>query len=177
MEAGAKIDDELAQRWLSGLRILHIGHGIASERVAVYARFINVTAAILTVVVGTSLFVSATTSDEAWLRYGAAVLSTIAALLGVLQIVFNYPELASKHRQAYVEYGSLRRKLEVLRVRDGRDGGPLAPELEKIGAEWQQVERKSPHLSGRFRKRARRAIGQSGAPSTAAVRPSVGPRI
>lgn len=102
--------------WSVGVRILHVAHGIASERYARLARFTGVLVAVLTAVVGTALFISAASSASAILRNSAGALSLLAATLGVAQVALNYPELAIRHRQAFVEYGKLRRELDTIRL-------------------------------------------------------------
>ncbi len=148
--------------WSVGVRILHVAHGIASERYARLARFTGVLVAVLTAVVGTALFISAASSESAILRNSAAALSLLAATLGVAQVVLNYPELAIRHRQAFVEYGKLRRELDIIRL-VARARPVTEEELRSFRAAWAAVETTAPVVPGRLRAVARRSIDRADA--------------
>lgn len=153
--------DRLLHGWSRGVRIMKIGHGIASERFGRYARGSSAIVALLTVVVATSLFVTASTSQQSYLRYGAAVLSVIAAVLGVLQLVMNHQELATRHRAAHIEYAALRRRLDLLELQYLAGHPPQLAELDAFRAEWSRIESDSPILPERFRARASDEIARA----------------
>jgi hypothetical protein len=149
--------EELARQWLHGIRIMHIAHGIAGKRHARLARVSGVLVTVLTAVTATTLFTSAATTQESSVRITAGVLSLVAAMLGVAQVALNYPEMAFRHRQAYVGYGALRRKVETALVSGGY-GGVTRHQLEAIHDEWREVEAAAPTIGFFLRRRARAAV-------------------
>ena len=149
---------EVFERWHVGVAVLHVAHGIASERYALRGRFIGVLVAVVTGVVGTALFTTAATNAQVWLRYTAGGMSLVVAILGVLQIALNYPELAARHRAGYVYYGALRRQLEILRMRNAAGDAPTDVEVATFRESWSKVEADTPVVPGRLRNTASRAI-------------------
>jgi hypothetical protein len=158
---------DVLRHWLNGLRILHVAHNVAGERHAKLARISGVGVAVLTSIVGTALFVSAAASENPMMSASAAALSLLAATLGVAQVALNYPDLAVRHRQAAVEYGSLRRELEVLLLMS--KGTPPEAEISRIGGQWTKIEEKAPAIGARLRNRAHRMIRTADAARRAEV--------
>jgi hypothetical protein len=152
--------EELLARWARGVRILHVAHGMASERYATFGRTTRVVAAVLTAIVGTALFVSAAASEQDLVRTVAAILSLLAAVLGVAQIALDYPDLAVRHRQAFVEYGRLRRRLDIL-LSTAASSPPADRELEAFRESWAKAEESAPVIPVRLRSAARRTIDRA----------------
>ncbi len=148
--------EELARQWLHGIRIMHIAHGIAGERHARLARVTGVLIAVLTAVVGTALLTSDAAAQETSIQL-AGILSLVTAALGLAQVAFNYPDLALRHRHAFVGYGALRRRVETSLVSGGY-GGVTRNQLEDIREEWREIDASAPAIPLLVRRRARRAI-------------------
>ena len=156
---GAGVDERTQQLkgWTAGVRSMHIAHGIAAERCARLARVTGVLVAVLTAVVGTALFVSAAASQTTSVRYTAAGLSLLAATLGVAQVALNFPELAIRHQAAFVEYGKLRRDLDMIWMLGGAST-VTADWLRDFRTGWSAAEAAAPVLPVRLRRTARRLI-------------------
>lgn len=146
----------LVESWLTGIRILHIAHGIASDRYARFTRATGVLVAVCAAAAGAALTVVAHRGGSERLMYCIAALTLIVSALGVAQTAFNYPELSAKHRQAFVAYGALRRQLEIhiSGERSGRGGA----DLERVSETWGEIEKTSPRVGRILRFTARREL-------------------
>ncbi|MEU5212733.1 SLATT domain-containing protein [Streptomyces sp. NPDC020742] len=146
---------ELLERWSKGLQVLHVAHNIASERFSRWSRITGLATAMLSTVVGTAIFASLSSSDSPTVRVAAGAFSLVAAALGAGQLVWNYPELASRHRDAAVQYASLRRRVDLAKVNDER---LRDSDIDTMSSEWQEIEQSAPTLPAIPRRLARRAI-------------------
>jgi hypothetical protein len=147
----------LLQRWLLGVRVLHIGHNLAGEAFDKWARLTGVASAVLASVVGTTIFASLTASTRVEIRIATGVASLLAAGLSTAQLIWSYPQLSQRHKYAAVKYGLLRRTIDrVLSC-------PVAAEsdLEGVSKTWEQIEDNAPPLPERFRHRARRFMQEA----------------
>ncbi len=150
--------ETLLDDWLETVQVLHVAHGIAAERAARLSRVVGVVIAVLAASVGTALFVTPLGSSEDTLRRTIAALSVAAALLGVLQVVLNAPEVALRHRQAFVDFGLLRREMEMLREGLGASARVPAEPARAVRESWSRIEQSAPGVSRLLRARARREL-------------------
>ncbi|MDQ1288692.1 MAG: hypothetical protein QG622_2258 [Actinomycetota bacterium] len=162
-------------RWSRDVRVLHVAHGLAAERYAAFARTTGVLVAVLTSAVGTALFVSAGSPIQDLVRTVAATLSLLATVIGVAQIALHHPDLAVRHRQAFIDYGRLHRRLDVMRSESagsspGSSSGALSSGAAQPGAEsgleefreaWTAAEEAAPVVPARLRSAARRTIARA----------------
>ncbi|MFE5738564.1 SLATT domain-containing protein [Streptomyces celluloflavus] len=154
-EGGVPDCVEILERWSRGLQMLHVAHNIASERFDHWNRVSGITTAMLSAVVGTTLFASLSASGLTGVRVVAGVASLLTAALSAGQLVWNYPELASRHRAAAVRYAALRRQVELrLANRDQLTG----TDVEATSSAWEEVEQSAPQLPIGVRRHARREI-------------------
>lgn len=156
MEGDAHIAGRLAllERWARALQVLQVTHGIAAERFDLWGRVTSICTAMLSAVVGTAIFASFSASPHPGARILAGVSSLLAAALGAGQLIWNYPELASRHRSSAVDYAALRRRIEIRVVR-----GPVSDaDVEAMTVEWEQIEQAAPTLPGSARRRTRRVL-------------------
>jgi hypothetical protein len=152
---GGPDDVEILERWARGLQMLHVAHNIASERFNHWNRVTGITTAMLSAVVGTTLFASLSASDLTAVRLVAGASSLLTAALSAGQLVWNYPELASRHRAAAVRYAALRRQVELrLANRDQ----VTETDIDVTSSEWEEIEQSAPQLPIGVRGRARKAI-------------------
>ncbi|MEU5304700.1 SLATT domain-containing protein [Streptomyces noursei] len=154
-DGGAPDRVEILERWSRGLQMVHVAHNIASERFDHWNRVSGITTAMLSAVVGTTLFASLSTSGLTGVRVVAGAASLLAAALSAGQLVWNYPELASRHRAAAVRYATLRRQVELrLANRDQMTDA----DVDVTSSEWEQIEQSAPQLPIGVRRRARREL-------------------
>ncbi|MEU4848275.1 SLATT domain-containing protein [Streptomyces gilvosporeus] len=154
-DGGAPDHVEILERWARGLQMLHVAHNIASERFDHWNRITGITTAMLSAVVGTTLFASLSASGLTGVRVVAGASSLLTAALSAGQLVWNYPELASRHRAAAVRYATLRRQVELrLANRDQ----VTETDVDVTSSEWEEIEQSAPQLPIGVRRRARKEI-------------------
>lgn len=135
--------------------MLHVAHNIASERFNHWSRVTGITTAMLSAVVGTTLFASLSASGLIGVRVVAGASSLLTAALSAGQLVWNYPELASRHRAAAVRYATLRRQVEL---RLANQDHVTEADVDVTSSEWEEIEQSAPQLPVGVRRRARKAI-------------------
>ncbi|MER6050583.1 SLATT domain-containing protein [Streptomyces sp. NPDC001793] len=154
-DGGVPAHYEILERWSRGLQMLHVAHNIASERFNRWNRVTGISTAMLSAVVGTTLFASLSASGLTGVRVIAGTASLLAAALSAGQLVWNYPELASRHRAAAVRYATLRRHVDMRLA--SRDQVTEA-DVDVTSSEWEEIEQSAPQLPIGVRRRARREI-------------------
>ncbi|BDV43933.1 hypothetical protein GURASL_28560 [Geotalea uraniireducens] len=116
----------------------------AAERADRFARWLSWASTALSAIVGTSIF-----SD--WiktypLQFGFGLAAIVAAALSAVQRTSKLDERAEAHRAAGAEYGRLRRRADMFRLR--LEGGDVErkmgfEELEKIGEDLSCLAKKT----------------------------------
>jgi hypothetical protein len=106
---------------------------------------------ILSAIVGTAVF-STLQSQERFLglRIATGLLSITAAVFAALQTVYNYSELASKHRDIGGAYSVIRRKLDLFilkwKVADNSQGNQAVEELRLLSEELSVIAKTGLHI-------------------------------
>ncbi len=144
--------------WHGGLRLLHAAHGVASEGFDRRSRATGVVSAVLSTAVGTAIFASLSTSANPTVRIAAAAFSLFAAALCTAQLIWNYPQLAERHREAAVKYAALQRRIDTA-LSTAEVAGAV---LDAISREWRDIEEAAPPIPSRIRRRARRSLAAAG---------------
>lgn len=132
----------------------------AAEKVERLSRWISWVSVVLSAVVGTSIFVE-------WIKrypiqFGLAAIT--AAVLGALQRTSKLEERAEDHRVVAAEYGSLRRRADMLRLR--LEGGDVTremglAELDQIGEDLSILAKKARPLPDRIYKPAKKSFEET----------------
>ncbi|MGW6904966.1 SLATT domain-containing protein [Streptomyces sp. NPDC054940] len=99
--------------WHRNVRIFHIAHERSASSFHNRSRQYGVASLTLSAVVGTAIFATINESPDLALQILAGLLSVLAAVLAALQSFLGYPQLTEQHRQAVLEYGRIRRRMEV----------------------------------------------------------------
>lgn len=105
-------EKQMLDGWLTGVRVLTIGHYAAAKVFEERHRNLGVPVIILSTVVGTAVFATIQTSPEPLAQAFVGLLSLAAAILSGLQTFLGYSQLAEKHKRAAVQYSQLRRELD-----------------------------------------------------------------
>lgn len=149
----------LLRQFRKGLRILHGGHWEAAKRFERRSRYLGVPVAVLTAVVGTSLFASLDSSSNT-IKIVAGTVSMIAAVFAAVQTFLNYQERAEQHKRAGVAYGDLRRKVDTaLAVPPESDDG-LRDLLRKVTDAWSKADEVAPAIPPKIYKWSERRANQ-----------------
>ncbi|WP_408630722.1 SLATT domain-containing protein [Micromonospora coxensis] len=167
----AEDGQKLLRGWRMGIRTLHIGHNLAGEAFDKWARVTGVASAVVGSIVGTAIFASLAASTRIEIRIATGVASLIAAGLSTAQLIWNYPQLAQRHKYAAVKYGTLRRRTEEILA-----SPVVSPAmLHEVSRTWEQVEDTAPPLPERFRRRARHMMDVADRKMIAPPAASMGP--
>jgi hypothetical protein len=145
----------LLEQWHNGIRIAQIAHSRAAAHYKLLGRMLGVPVTILTLVVGTSIFVTLTSSKDERVLLLVGVISMLAAVLSGLQTFLNYTELAVKHHAAGNKYGQLRRRAEEV-MTFTKDLGELQKTMADLRGDWEHLEEESPDVPQRFHDAALR---------------------
>lgn len=105
---------ELLRSWNRRAVIALDAHYDAARHYSRRHYWFGVPAAVLSAIVGSTVFASLEHDVDSRLRFLVATLSMAAAILIALQTFLGYSERAEKHRMTGARYGATSRELEVL---------------------------------------------------------------
>jgi hypothetical protein len=149
-------DDHYVQDWLVSLKILHRGHWNASRWYEQLNLGLGVGTAVCAAISGTSAFTAFTGSAAAVVAGG---LGLSAAILAALQTSLRAAESATRHKQAGVKFGQLRRELEeYLTVGLPQATAERAAQLTALRERWNAADDESPPMPKRFFERATQSL-------------------
>lgn len=155
------------------LQCLYVGRGhyLAAESCARKHRALGVPVVIGSTALASSIFTRMNESRNAVWSVAIGVAAAVIAALAALQTFLRFAEQAEAHKTAGVNYGMVRRQLELLAlhydVEDPSARASTVKELELVAGRLSDLAASSPHLSAKFYKRARRE--QSGAETTSSA--------
>jgi len=146
-----------AKKYARGAGQTQEGQRRAAEKVERLSRWISWVSVVLSAVVGTSIFAE-------WIRtypipFGLAAIT--AAALGALQRTSKLEERAEDHRVVAAEYGGLRRRVDMLRLR--LEGGDVTrqiglAQLDQIGEDLSILAKKASPLPDSIYKPAKKSF-------------------
>jgi len=145
--------DELLLDWYRRAREAQFAHYEAIKPLASANYKLGIPVALLSGLVGTSIFATLQKQADLGFRITIGIVSVLAAVLASLQTFLRLSERAEKHRAVAVRYGALRRELETAIAK----GGPyddklvhgLREKMDSISSEspeiptrvWNQIEK------------------------------------
>lgn len=106
--------EDLLRRWLMRARMSQNSHYRAAIRLEREGRLLGVPAAVLSTIVGTTVFAALQKSIEIRIQIAIGLISVLAAVLTALQTFLAPGEKAARHRSAAARYGAIRRRIELL---------------------------------------------------------------
>jgi hypothetical protein len=123
---------ELLHGWLLHAHKGRARHDLAARRCDTQRFWIGGSAAVVSAVVGTSVFATLEKAEIDFLfKVGIAFIAIVAAILTNLTAFLNLAERAEKHRSAGVRYKIIIRELERLRAHDFANAEILVPAMKK----------------------------------------------
>lgn len=100
------------EEWRNAFRLHQECHYEAAKRLRRRARLLGVSVVILSTVVGAAVLRSIADSVGSDAKIALGLTSVLSGALAGVQTFLDLPSLAEQHRQAAVEYGDLRRRLD-----------------------------------------------------------------
>ena len=142
--------EELLQDWYRRARENQFAHYEAIKPLSSGNYKLGIPVAILSGLVGTSIFATLETEADITLRIVIGIISILAAVLASLQTFLRLSERAEKHRAVAVRYGALRRELETAIAK----GGPYQEKLvEGLREKLDSISSEAPEIPDRVWKK------------------------
>jgi hypothetical protein len=142
--------EELLQDWYRRARENQFAHYEAIKPLSSGNYKLGIPVAILSGLVGTSIFATLETEADISLRIVIGIISILAAVLASLQTFLRLSERAEKHRAVAVRYGALRRELETAIAK----GGPYPEKLvDGLREKLDSISSEAPEISDRVWKK------------------------
>jgi hypothetical protein len=142
-----ELNVKIINQWENGLRIRHMCHSIAFSYYNKINRLIGFISALMSAVVGTTIFSSFAESDSKSLIIIAGIMSILATISSSASAFLKFGELAEKHNQAVALFGLLRRRLETLMIMNKPINEELLTELNNT---WSELEKSTPAIPQRI---------------------------
>jgi hypothetical protein len=133
------------------------GHHLAAAQKSRLNHFFGVPAALISAIVGTTLFATLEQNPDTTWRIIVGLVLILSAVLSTLQTRFNYADAAGKHKTAGTRYSAVRRRLEVFELRcadPGLDRQSALSGLEKILADLEKLAEDLPAIPDSMWNRA-----------------------
>ncbi|TKR27000.1 SLATT domain-containing protein [Cellulomonas hominis] len=151
-----ELDFRLRQ-WINGLHIEHIAHSRAAA--ALHRRHwgLGVTATIVAAGVGTSAFAGLQDTPRGWALWLVSAASIGTAALTALVAFMDYSARSARHTASALQFGSLRRRAELLSA-SAKPHSELLVAMSEINKSWEQVAESSPQYPPRLHEWARAKV-------------------
>lgn len=124
-------------------------HHLAAARQSKLNHLFGIPAAIISAVVGTSVFATLEQNPEPVWRIVVGLVLILSAVLSALQTRYNYADASNKHKTAGIRYSAVRRQLEVFELKCAEPGFKRQSallELEKIVTELEKLANDLPTI-------------------------------
>ncbi len=134
------------------------GHHLAAAQKTRLNHFFGVPAAVISAIVGTTVFATLEQNPETAWRIVVGLVLILSAVLSTLQTRFNYADAAGKHKAAGTRYSAVRRRLEVFELKcadPGLDRQQALVEIEKILTDLEKLAEDLPAIPDSMWNRAR----------------------
>lgn len=143
--------DDLCAESLAGAVRQQNAHYAAAAYYQWYGKIVGLPAAMFGSVTTASM---ASLLGEGDLSQTAKIVATVCGIISLISSsllsTLNLPGLATQHQTAAVAWGALRGKLERLATADLAKNAEIDAIMQRIGDEWDQINRASPVLYVRF---------------------------
>lgn len=146
-----KTYDDLCGASLAGAVRQQNAHYAAAAYYQWYGKLVGLPAAMFGSVTTASM---ASQLGEGSLSQTATLVATVCGIISLISSsllsTLNLPSLANQHQTAAVAWGALRGKLERLATAELATNPEIDVIMQRIGDEWDQINRASPVLYTRF---------------------------
>jgi hypothetical protein len=132
----------LLKKWYTRCSTVAVGHYKTADFYSKANMRLTVTAAVLSTIIGTTVFATLEEQSGFFLKICLGFLSLAAAVLAALSVTMGYQNKAEKHRTAGSKYNSAGRELEQL----GTNTSVTQELLDKIRTRLDAIAEESPHL-------------------------------
>ncbi len=124
--------DQLLAHWQERALVAFFAHNSSADRCKAWDTRLGGTVAILTAVVGTSIFATLNKDPSTAAKIGAGVVTVAAAIASGIQAFAGLSKRIEDYQQAARRYGSIRREIEQLRATADKAGAVPSEEVTRI---------------------------------------------
>lgn len=132
---------KLVTDWIEDARVLLHTHFSMAESIRGKHRKLGIPAAILSAIVGTSVFATIGNDPSVYIQILVGLTSIAASVLATLSAFLNYSEIAIKHQQTGSGFAAIRKELEEIVAFPPADADELKRTLQDIRARWDQLRK------------------------------------
>lgn len=161
---GSPKADDLSQAWTSAEALLsdwarraresQFCHYEAAKYFSRIHYRMGVPVVVLTSLVGTTVYATLEKSVSVRVQLAVGAISVLAAVLAGLQTFLRFGERAEKHRTLGAQYGSIRRRLEMIKALSPERRGPIEDFLNNLRENLDSLAQSAPDVPPRIWKRA-----------------------
>lgn len=155
-----KEQEDLISNWIKDAHFLLRCHLSLAESTRKKHRFIGITSAILSAVVGSSIFASLG-QEEAHrnLIIITGLISLSATILTSILAFLKLPEIANQYHNSGNEYAAIRKELEYLLTFESDDNEYVKNEIKRLKLKWDDIRKNSIPISAKTIKKIYKRIG------------------
>lgn len=140
--------EQLLRKWYTRCSSVAVGHYKSAEYYTKMHVRLSGSAAVLSAVIGTTVFATLQSQPALWLQIMLGFFSILAAVLATLSASMGYQDKAEKHRTAGSKYNSIGREFEQLGL-----ATPATQELiSKVRSRLDALAEEAPHLPRKIHK-------------------------
>lgn len=138
---------QLITGWIEDARTLLHAHMVLSERLRGKHMRLGIPAAVLSGIVGTSVFAAIGKDPSVYAQITVGTLSVLASVLATLGAFLNYLDLSAKHHHAGASFAEIRKELEELLAFPPHDEAKLKAAIAAVRVRWDKIRREAMPLS------------------------------
>jgi len=151
--------DELLRRWHRRLRVSQTAHYEAAKPLSRANYILGVPVALLSALVGTSVFATLEASPDTRVKIAIGAASLLAATLSGLQTFLRFDERAEKHRTVAARCGKLVRQIEQIIATSSSSSSEVSEEiLTSLREAYDKITEDAPKTSSKMYQRAHKIL-------------------
>lgn len=156
--------EELLADWMRRARESQFCHYEAAKYFARVNYWVGVPVVVLTCLVGTTVYASLQSSVSFPVQVGVGAISVLASILAGLQTFLRLGERSEKHRTTGAQYGSVRRRLEVIHALSPERRGAVDEFLNRTRETLDSLAESGPDVPPRVWRRAEEKFRRENTP-------------
>lgn len=156
-----KEQEELISNWIEDAQFLLKCHLTLAESTRKKHRNIGIISAVLSAIVGSSIFASLGQEDASkYLIIITGLISLAATILTSILAFLKLPEIANKYHNSGNEYAALRKELEFLISFESEDEEHIKNEVKRLKVKWDEIRKNSIPISKKTIKKLSKKAGE-----------------
>lgn len=148
--------DGLLAHWQQRTLVAFLAHNLAADRCRSWDTRLGGSVAVLTAVVGTSIFATLNHDPSVTAKIVAGTVSVAAAIAAGIRAFAALPQRIEDYRLAARQYGAIRREIEQIRAVASADGEISVATITHVRTLLDEVAENSPNAPRRIWAKSRR---------------------